>query len=162
MIKSLKWPMAMTSLLQNKEKAEQTEKKKMFSEAIVIVTDCLQMLQSSYILIDKWWLATILLKNPFLGYGKSYVIRLIICWAQKPLIKWLYLCIVSWWYCGDQYHCPNHAGAGWPCYYFQCVHASIVGQHQTSAVSIFIRTHSTIDRDWVGSIKHSSVLISSF
>ena len=152
------------SVLQKKEKAEQSEKNKMFSEAIVIVTDCLQMLQS-YILIDKWWLATILLKNPFLGYGnlsKSYVIRLIICWAQKPLIKWLYLCIVSWWYCGDQYHCPNHAGAGWPCYYFQCVHASIVGQHQTSAVSIFIRTHSTIDRDWVGSIKHSSVLISSF
>ena len=42
----------LASMLQNKEKAEQSGKKKMFSEAIVIVTDCLQMLQS-YILIDK-------------------------------------------------------------------------------------------------------------
>ena len=107
--------------------------------------------------------------NPFLvisNLSKSYVIWFIICSATATINKMIVSLYCagggggSWWYwwlhcvASIETHCPSLLLALLLLSMCSCLNC---WRHQTSAVSIFTRTHST-DKYGVESIKDSSVL----
>ena len=108
--------------------------------------------------------------NPFLvisNLSKSYVIWFIICSATATINKMIVSLYCagggSWWYwwlhcvASIETHCPSLVLALLLLSMCSCLNC---WRHQTSAVSIFTRTHST-DKYGVESIKDSSVLFNS-